>query len=185
MTQTPDTSLTVSGSRFEYSHLSGRHDIRLLLLESSVDSWPPRCSIRHVDLRSANYDALSYVWNEATSIGPHMPIRCDGQVLIVTPNLYDALHTIWTAYPTLLLWADQICIDQSSDLKKNHQVASAIYSMANQVHVWLGGLTSNPVSFDPRVLLPAKYERYQYNAWKTSARSIEVLEEYLKAENVI
>lgn len=72
-------------------------------------------------------------------------------------------------------------------MEKNYQVASmaAIYSTADQVHVWLGGPVSNPVSFDPRVLLPAKYKRYQQNAWKTSARWIEVLDEYLKAENLI
>ena len=149
-TSTHWSSQAACEHHYTYSRLTEPQEIRIISLESSPDAWPLRCRIQHVDLNSAGYDALSYVWNEPNSVGPHMPILCDEGMFIVTPNLHDALRTIWAAFPTQALWADQICINQASELDKNHQVAtmSSIYKRASRVHVWLGQKSKSGLSID-------------------------------------
>jgi hypothetical protein len=46
------------------------------------------------------------------------------------------------------LWIDQLCIDQSNILERNHQVGlmASIYSQSRSVLIWLGKLRSRPKS---------------------------------------
>ena len=64
---------------------------------------------------------------------------CQGQVLSITPNLYDALEALRQPYEYRLLWIDQICINQGDNEEKDAQVQliHLIYSNACQVVVWL------------------------------------------------
>lgn len=62
------------------------------------------------------------------------------------------------------MWIDQICIDQSNTIERNHQVAtmSHIYSNAIAVVVWLIGLYRpvEPSSFSQSVSRWNEYETY-------------------------
>lgn len=99
------------------------------------------------------YDALSYVW------GPESPghnILLNGKSFRVRDNLYaflknalsgaikNASHPDRGKYYVKYLWIDQLCIDQSSVLEKNHQVQrmAEIYKGAGTVVAWLGAASS-------------------------------------------
>lgn len=102
--------------------------------EEDLDSLPrsllPPC-------RHAEYKALSYTWDSRTY---RKFIRCDGTVLPVTQNLYDALVRIRCSDQSVLLWIDAICIDQTNTLERNRQVGLMrwIFSGASEVIAWLG-----------------------------------------------
>lgn len=146
-----DTSTQEPWNDYKYTDLTEKNEIRVISLKSySVDDQPLRCSITHVNpLGSRTYDAISYVWNEETAAGPLIPIHCDEGKFFITSNLYNAMRTIWRIFEWRPLWVDQICINQASDMEKNHQVAlmSKIYQRADYVHVWLGGPPRDSIRF--------------------------------------
>lgn len=124
--------------------------IRLIRLLPDTPNTPLRCSLRTVNLfdfddingvaRTSElpiYDALSYVWGDVTHIST---AYCDDHVLQVTCNLESALKRFRHTHKTTILWADGICINQSSSTEKAQQVQlmGLIYWKAQRVHVWLG-----------------------------------------------
>jgi hypothetical protein len=58
----------------------------------------------------------------------------------VAPNVAAAMRQLRSSCTPQVLWIDVICIDQISNVEKNHQVAlmGRIYSLAQSVIVWLG-----------------------------------------------
>lgn len=69
-----------------------------------------------------------------------MTIECNRQPLRITENLKSAIATLRHEDVSLLVWADAICIDQTSIEEKNTQVPlmRLIYGKAAVVQVWLG-----------------------------------------------
>ena len=57
-----------------------------------------------------------------------------------TQNLSDFLRFLRLPRASRLLWADAICIDQTTDVEKNHQLRlmGRIYRQAKEVVVWFG-----------------------------------------------
>src|SRR3569833_2005805 len=87
------------------------------------------------------------------SLGDHapcFPITCDGRSLLVTANLYDALHMLRTkaagddggsfAASSGHYWIDAICIDQTNIHERTSQVAlmADIFQTSQGVILWLG-----------------------------------------------
>ena len=91
---------------------------------SSIDSQP-------------EYEALSYTWGSAT---PSSSILLNGKPYEVTDSLSIALHHLRKLNAPRKLWIDALCIDQSNNEEKYHQVGMMrdIYGRASQVLVWLG-----------------------------------------------
>ena len=85
------------------------------------------------------YEALSYVWGDATITTPIYigPLRT---TFDVTTNLECALSHLRYPNKDRLLWVDAICIDQSNDNEKSHQVRMMreIFGGADRVLAWLG-----------------------------------------------
>ena len=107
-----------------------------------------QCKIHHVDLggltdssiepgRRLTYEALSYTWNSEVYC---KSIRCDGRILSITQNLYDALRRLRQPENSRVFWIDAICINQLDIGERNHQVGliRSIYTRASQVVPWLG-----------------------------------------------
>jgi hypothetical protein len=129
-------------SEYQYSPLSP-DCIRLLRLlpsstataeiQSELFEYPSRKS----DRSSHHYEALSYVWGNPAS---PKSITVNHQNLHVTQNLHGALlrlrHDLWPR----IVWIDAICIDQSNNKEKEHQIQmmAEIYAKASRVVVWLG-----------------------------------------------
>jgi hypothetical protein len=58
----------------------------------------------------------------------------------VRENLWNALKRFQSDNVELVIWIDAICINQTSDIERNHQVANMkmVYEQATEVVVWLG-----------------------------------------------
>jgi hypothetical protein len=114
------------------------------------------------------YTALSYAWGDPQSTET---ILVNGSAFQTTPNLVDALSYIrkHMASGSLshelprLFWIDAICIDQTNNAEKAHQVGMMrnIYASATNVLSWLGYGDSSVLSaFDfMRNVVAATYFR--------------------------
>ena len=146
--RTNPLSHIISWERYQYISLPrGTSVIRLVELLPGKDD-ELRCKIHHVDLDNLSnssiepnqrltYEALSYTWNSGVFC---KSIRCDGRILPITQNLYDALRRLRQASRSRLFWIDAICINQLDTGERNHQVGliRSIYMRASQVVPWLG-----------------------------------------------
>lgn len=85
------------------------------------------------------FTALSYVWGAPQ---PSQGITIDLKigVLSITRNCQDALRQIRHLYGETTIWVDSICIDQSCETERCHQVSlmGDVYSRAKKVYIWLG-----------------------------------------------
>lgn len=94
------------------------------------------CSFSVVSLDdNPHYDALSYVWGDATDV---CHISLDGITFPVTANLYEALSQV--RHTTTTLWVDALCINQGDLPERSKQVSlmHQIYSHASTVFISLG-----------------------------------------------
>ncbi|EME38738.1 hypothetical protein DOTSEDRAFT_93036, partial [Dothistroma septosporum NZE10] len=84
-----------------------------------------------------NYKAISYVWGEAVFVET---LHLLGGVFKSTASLAGALQRFRSCERPTRLWADAVCIDQSTKLEKNYQVElmAGNYRQAEKVLVWLG-----------------------------------------------
>ncbi|KAI0477382.1 HET-domain-containing protein [Xylariaceae sp. FL0804] len=105
-----------------------------------------------------DYEALSYCWGSkrkrrtvlvvspgtadtAATAGPATASPSAGtRRLKITSNLAVALRYLRNSDRPRRMWIDAICIDQSRDQERNHQVQrmGTIYARARRVVVWLG-----------------------------------------------
>jgi hypothetical protein len=134
-----------------------------------VDILPPhtngtiRCSVRHTQISGplvkTAYTCLSYAWGPPATTHT---ILMNEKPMKVGHNLWEFLcavtvrkwkdpgkrHSIGSWYHDL--WIDALCIDQTNDKEKNHQVQKMgrIYQGANEVIAWLGGDPSTAALFD-------------------------------------
>ena len=112
--------------------------IRLFHLEPGSGSSHLRGTL-HLDTPtpSTPYEALSYTWGDASNT---RKIILDGYLVDVTFNLYSALLRLRRENSTRVVWIDAICIDQANVNERTQQVQlmGQIYSMCDQVVVWIG-----------------------------------------------
>lgn len=88
------------------------------------------------------YTALSYVWGDPAFV---RPMICNGKPFKTTKNLDLALRYLRRTDTAVLLWIDQICINQDDPKEKTQQVIlmSKIYQRAWSTVVWLGEEANN------------------------------------------
>ncbi|CAN9295349.1 unnamed protein product [Alternaria alternata] len=101
------------------------------------------CTMYQANLDGADtipYEALSYTWGGTDK---NFTVTVNGEYLDVTKNLYLALQHLRSDSIDRVLWIDAICIDQSNEIERGHQVQQMckIYSQAEEVVVWLGQAT--------------------------------------------
>lgn len=125
---------------YQYQPLDRRRrEIRLLEIKPSPTfSAPVECKAFKTNLEDApEYIALSYCWWDASV---RLPIIVDGVSFPVTVNLCHALRRLRHADQSRVYWIDAICIDQTNNPEKSHQVTMMrdLYHRAEFVDVWLG-----------------------------------------------
>ena len=83
------------------------------------------------------YIALSYVWGDLTL---SETLTCAGQALSITRSLKAALQGIRKSTSPLIIWADQLCINQKDLAERSDQVQSMnkVYLKSQGVIAWLG-----------------------------------------------
>ncbi|PCD25840.1 hypothetical protein AU210_012274 [Fusarium oxysporum f. sp. radicis-cucumerinum] len=100
------------------------------------------------------FAALSYVWGCASSEDPILQV--DGFELKVRQSLKHAIDAIFSGSDKILLWIDQICIDQENYIERKFQVTlmSKIFRQAQRVICWLGPDDENTkIAFDLSTVL--------------------------------
>ncbi|KAL6691197.1 heterokaryon incompatibility domain-containing protein [Trichoderma pleuroticola] len=139
-------------SLYEDLPLTSPRSIRILKIDGvcSPDEPGIQLSLRVVNLDdNPCYNALSYTWGppsrEAVAKGmdgtPTCRIKCNGESILVTQNLFDFLEQLTRDgnHMGLEFWIDAICIHQGSE-EQNRQVnlMAEIYRQAKKVIIWLG-----------------------------------------------
>ena len=143
MTDSVDTSDLVHPDVQRYIHkaLQTPDTIRVLELLPGSSESALSCRILEIDRTHSDieFEAISYAW------GSHIP-ACylhdakSNSLVHITESLYLALKAMRYRDRSRILWADAVCINQSDNDEKSHQVRNmgSIYATANMVLVWLG-----------------------------------------------
>ncbi|KAK3320443.1 heterokaryon incompatibility protein-domain-containing protein [Cercophora scortea] len=132
--------------------------IRLLELWPGDWTAPIECKLKPdpsslEDEALPPYVTLSYVWGSRRA---REEISLGGVPWNVTVNLASALRYLRDKTRMRLLWVDAMCINQSDDEERSHQVQmmGQVYSKCQEVAIFLGD---------------AKEDRPVKNAWKKGA----------------
>ncbi|EME41323.1 hypothetical protein DOTSEDRAFT_81675 [Dothistroma septosporum NZE10] len=115
-----------------------RYEIRVLRIRPGAEDADICCDLEIVSMKwRPSYDTLSYTWGNSKTT---LPITLNGTAVQISPNLFIALKAIRGSRRTVTLWADALCIDQSSLHEKNSQVAmmDLIYKRGRQTWISLG-----------------------------------------------
>jgi hypothetical protein len=110
-----------------------------LLPGSSKDNL--NCRLEVVALSKAfQYEAISYCWGDPSDTET---IMCNDTAIAVPWNLAAALRGLRLLDRPRVLWADAVCINQSSASEKDSQVRlmQAIFARAQRTLIWLGAAT--------------------------------------------
>ncbi|KAH7145402.1 heterokaryon incompatibility protein-domain-containing protein [Dactylonectria estremocensis] len=145
----PSTSITAAKVNIYEPLDVSRQQTRLLTIHPGAFEEPLICSLTTMSLDGSgheNYEALSYCWGDSRSQAIIQLQRGDedgGEIfdMPVGESLHDALkHLRPHSGQPRKIWADAICIDQSSVEERSQQVAlmRTIYVQADSVLVWLG-----------------------------------------------
>jgi hypothetical protein len=118
------------------------------------DAVPIECTLKYVKLESKPlYNALSYTWKDhnVESSRAQPTIVLDGHEMPITRNLWLALARFqkyafadgeyFAPFPAgMALWVDAVCINQTDNRERNHQVRHMrqIYQNAECINIWLG-----------------------------------------------
>ncbi|KAK3704889.1 hypothetical protein LTR37_013580 [Vermiconidia calcicola] len=134
---------------FVYSPLKdATREIRVAHLAADLAVTPdgvqvPQCTLEHLDLEPpSEYLALSYAWGDAADT---TTILLDGTQKQVTQNLASFLLQASSSLrgsdvKSWPFWIDALCINQSDETEKSHQVAmmGRIFKNAASMGIWLG-----------------------------------------------
>ena len=124
---------------FQYRTVADGDLFRLAVIFPGTGEAPVECKLIWESSKAPKRDfvCLSYCWQ---TIEREADIIADGFRLPVTKNLLSALQSLRKRTTNLLIWIDQICINQDDDLERGHQVSimKNIFNQAKEVIVWLG-----------------------------------------------
>jgi hypothetical protein len=128
----------LSGNAFEYNPLCSQTSIRLLSVHAQRQNELIRIELwEQAQADPVPYRCLSYTWGDMSATST---IQVNGHLMDVGSNLYAFLVCAAQRFSHETLWIDAICIDQSNDTEKGHQVQRMgdVFKNATEVLVWLG-----------------------------------------------
>ncbi|KAK4218626.1 heterokaryon incompatibility protein-domain-containing protein [Rhypophila decipiens] len=126
--------------QYTYQPLRGRDTVRLLKLLPRRPLGSIHCELVELPVTDLpEYEALSYTWGNAGSVGQ---IWVAGKALQVTPTVEAALYHLSSYTKSRFLWIDQVCINQSDNSEKERQIPlmRQIYQNSSNVIIWLDGI---------------------------------------------
>jgi hypothetical protein len=130
-----------NGARYIHKTLQTSDSIRVLELLPGTSGSVLSCQILEIHRTDSDveFEAISYVWGSPIPACYLLEVESNC-MLGITESLYLALKALRYTDRTRRLWADAICINQSDNDEKSHQVANmgTVYAMASMVIVWLG-----------------------------------------------
>lgn len=95
------------------------------------------CTIEHSIRGRTPYIALSYTWGSPED---RSTIEVGDETVSIGANLQSALQELRSESHDVLLWCDQLCINQEDDEERSYEVQQMkdIYQTAKRVVAWLG-----------------------------------------------
>ena len=124
---------------YSYRPLERKSEIRVLHLSPALEDYEPLCgTLVHVDLDSQPYyKTLSYTWGEPDFT---CTIKLDGNDLAITQGLHSALRRLRSSDGVVVVWADAICVNQTSIPERNHGVSlmQRVYGECDECMIYLG-----------------------------------------------
>lgn len=136
-----DTRITIAPAPNPYPYpalLEGPSSIRLVVLLAAAEShFNIVCKLCNGTLGQDKYEALSYVWGDASK---KRTITVNDLLFQATENLEVALRHLRYRDRHRVLWIDSMCINQNDPEERNAQVQKMdqIYSSSQRTIVWLG-----------------------------------------------
>jgi hypothetical protein len=127
----------------------------------------PSCELEnHSIANPPKYHALSYVWRSEMTT---RTVFLNKISFAVTPTVLAAINQLYCRVGIVLVWVDQICINQEDDDEKAEQVArmGEIYSKAEIVLIWMGTTADGSdvlLNKMPLLLKAAQEARTHYEA---------------------
>ncbi|KAF2856836.1 HET-domain-containing protein, partial [Plenodomus tracheiphilus IPT5] len=108
----------------------GKHDDELVcqIYQANLDDYPM-------------YEAISYTWADESGCRKLSgKLYCPDRYLPITVNCDRALRRVRHPGFRRHVWIDSVCIQQSNDQERSHQVSSMnnIYARASQVLIYAG-----------------------------------------------
>ncbi|KKO99039.1 hypothetical protein THAR02_08864 [Trichoderma harzianum] len=161
---------------YKYESLPNGPSIRLLVIHPAKDLDEPLvCDVRVISLdeNHPDYAALSYTWGGNTTNNNNNNnnnnnknnnnnnnnnnnknnnnniiyyVICNGQRLVITTNLYQALRRFRQFETCEYIWADAICINQLDNMERNTQILlmKRIYQQSRMTYIFLGEQKDQP-----------------------------------------
>ena len=123
---------------YTYESLHTGDKIRLLRLRGRFCRPESQCELISVSNdQLPSYECISYCWG--TSLEEKV-ILLSGRNFKVSTNVYDILCQRRALFANRLMWIDSVCINQTDNTEKSHQVRKmqTIYAKAARVTVCLG-----------------------------------------------
>jgi len=144
-----------ASTTFEHDPLDlTTQEIRLIrILPKTNNTQILRCELKHFNIneKCPIFRALSYTWGRPQF---SQMIILNGKPFEIWENLFSFLEVIQELPErTDLIWIDQLCIDQTNVLERNHQVQvmGQIYAEAYEVISWIGVADPDTETFYERV----------------------------------
>ncbi|KAK1761582.1 heterokaryon incompatibility protein-domain-containing protein, partial [Echria macrotheca] len=129
-----------SDNPYVYEKL-GQSSIRLLHIRAGDFSDELVCELVQEDINQFPvYDAISYTWaDDSGDRSCTKSILLSGQIFKVTTSCHLALQRA-RLHDTLTVWIDAVCINQTDNAERSHQVQlmARIYARARRVLVYIG-----------------------------------------------
>lgn len=149
--------------------------LRLLEAFDTIDGFTISADLEVFKLDVCpKFHAVSYVW--ASGLGQQRTIVCNGALVEVSENCFQALKHIMKTFGARRVWVDAICINQEDEKEKARQIPlmGSIYSGAESVYVWLGtgNATTNRVTTVLRTGEPSWAQQVTGNLGSTSVFNI-------------
>ena len=136
--------------KYTYRRLTHDDSIRLLTIVPGSRSEDLLVEIKEKRLQeNLVYEAISYVWG-IQDFSATIRVSQEGSKFRTSRTIAAALKQLRNPHDARMVWIDAICIDQTKEEEKGHQVQlmSRIYSNATQVLIWLGeSSTETPAAF--------------------------------------
>jgi hypothetical protein len=128
-----------------YTPLKERDEFRLIRLKpriykhrtTSAQTVAVFCTLEHSFVGKIPYVALSYVWGDEND---RRLIFVNDEPVQIGINLEKALRELRHGTEDVILWADQLCINQDDNIEKSQQVQQmkSFYAQADHVIAWIG-----------------------------------------------
>jgi hypothetical protein len=118
------------------------------LLDILPGGWEDevKVKLRETSISSARncYTTISYTWGNIDTTR-QVFITCDGRQVPISENLFTIIRRQRRPNRSIPVWADALCINQTDDMERTHQVGlmGEIYRNSCETIIWLGEQTED------------------------------------------